>query len=135
MANLTVDSTKAFMVETIERATHPANIAVTAGQWVTLDATTGKWILANATTATAAGVRRACAVRSCTAGEALTAIYRGIMNMGEAFVAMPFGARVYLSDTAGTSSDTVGTTTVTVGTITVGWASGPNADRLLRVDN
>lgn len=135
MANLTVDATKVFMVESIERATKPANVAITAGQWVVVDPTSGKWVLALATTAAAAGVRRACAVKSVGAGEALTAVYRGVMNFGEALVALNFGSRIYLSDTAGTSADTVGTVSVTVGTVMSAWASGANVDRLLRIDN
>lgn len=130
MANLTIDSTKVRLVQVYEQATHPASVAITAGQAIRRD-TNGKWAIANATSAGNAGNRQAIAIRSVAANESLTGVYDGLLDVGEALAALAFDAKVFLSDTAGTLADAAGTVSVLLGTVAPGWAASA-ADRLLR---
>jgi hypothetical protein len=123
------------IVESIEQATNPASVTILAGQTINLTST-GLWELAAATSAGALGLRTAVATHNAVAYEALTGLYKGILDLGIAssdFQALAFDAAVYASDTAGGLDTAAGTVTRIVGTVTPGWAN-TTADKLLRVD-
>ena len=129
MADLTI--TKCRQVQVIQQFTGPAAEAIAVGQRCRFDATTGKIALGNATTAAeikAGGI----ATHAAAAGETLTVINQGLVDVGEALAALSFGADVYVSDTDGTFSTAVGDSTVDliVGQVVPGWGS-PTADKLL----
>jgi hypothetical protein len=135
MANLTVTAATVHEAKApLEQFTAPAAVAVTAGQMVAIDSN-GKWFLALATTAANAGRRRGMAVKTVAAGESLTAIIRGLVDVPGALDALAFDAQVFLSDTAGTMADAAGTVSTVIGTVMPGWASGASADRLLLLNN
>lgn len=135
MTDLAVTVSTFHFVHVIEQHTAPAAVAITAGQWCYTD-TAGKWALANATTATLGGTgRRAMAKKSVAAGEALTCVYRGLVDPHGALDALAFGAAVFLSDTVGgVMADAAGTVSIVLGNIVGGWASGATADKLLRIN-
>lgn len=134
MANLTVTAATVHVIKALEQLTAPAAVAIAAGQIIAIDAN-GKWFLALATTAANAGRRRAMAAKSVAAGESLTGIIRGLVDVPGALDALAFDAQIFLSDTAGTIADTAGTVSTVVGTIVPGWASGASPDRLLLLNN
>ena len=129
MANLTI--TNARPVETVMQFTGPAVEAIAAGQRCRFDASTGKIALGNGTTA--AEVKRGgIATRAAAAGETLTIINQGIVDVGDALDALSFGDDIYVSDTDGTFSTAVGDSTVDVivGMVVPGWGH-TTADKLL----
>lgn len=132
MANLTISEDVA-VVEMIEGITAPVSEDVVAGQAVRLVVASGKLCLALATTAANVGKRPAIAVRSANAGQALTAMFKGILDVGDALDSLDFDAQVFMSDTAGTLADAAGTVSQVIGTVTPGWAH-TTADKLLHVD-
>lgn len=134
MAAITFTASQFRVVEVIEQATAPANVAITAGQTIKFT-TTGKWILADASDIAGLGLRCALAIRSVAAGEALTGLYQGVVDLGIAstdFAALAYDAGVYASDTAGGLDTVAGTVSRLVGTVVPGWAN-TTADKLLRV--
>lgn len=132
--NLTVTATRVAAVKVIEQFTGPAAEAITAGQYVRLNTTTGKTEIGNGTNAAEArdgGI----AINSAAAGETVTAVSKGLIDMGDAFTDATYDDDVYLSDTDGaislTSSDS--SQTKIIGTTVPGWGH-TTADKLLRVD-
>ena len=129
MAELTI--TKCDQVQVVQQFTGPAVEAITEGQRCRFDATTGKIALGNGTTAAevkAGGI----ATRAAAVGETLTIINQGIVDVGEALVALAFGDDIYVSDTDGGFSTEVGDSTVDVivGQVIPGW-DNTTADKLL----
>lgn len=129
MANLTV--TKCRPVQVIDQMTGPAVEAITAGQWVRLDASTGKIALGNATSA-AEGNQGGIALHAAAIGEAVTVVRQGLVDLGDALGDLSYGALVYLSDTDGTLADATSTKTKVVGQVASAWGN-TTADKLLRV--
>ena len=119
-------------VQIVDQMTAPAVEAITVGQWVRIDASTGKAALGNATTE-AEAAPGGIALHAAAAGEAVTFVRQGIVDLGEAVAGMNYGALVYLSDTDGTLADATGTTTKVVGQVTSGFAA-TTADKLLRIE-
>jgi predicted RecA/RadA family phage recombinase len=122
------------VVQSWMQLTMPALEAIEAGAPVRLDPTTGKFRNGNGSDMTE-GKFFGIALRSVAAGEAVTALRRGILK-GFDLSGLNFGATVYLSDTDGSISGTAGTKAVTVGYVVAGNAQllGSTADKLLLVD-
>lgn len=135
MAELTVTSTVVTPVKVIEQITAPTAEVITAGQMVRIDTTTGKLTLANGS---AAGEARTCgmAISGATAaGDPITAVRKGIVDVGNALADLTYDDDVYLDDTDGKLTDTAGESAQTkiVGTVVPGWGA-TTADKLLRLD-
>lgn len=120
MANLTI--TKADQAQVVQQYTGPAVEAITEGQRCRFDASTGQIALGNGTTA-AEVAPGGIATHAAAAGEAVTIINQGIVDVGTALDALNFGDPVYVSDTDGTFSTAVGDSTVDVivGRVVPGW--------------
>lgn len=134
MTDLVVTTSGVHVVEAIEQATYPAAAAITAGAWCYRDSN-GKWALAKSTSTGAAGNRQAMAAKTVIAGQALTCVYKGVVDVRGALDDLAFDAKVYLSDTAtGIMADAAGTVSIVLGTVEPGWASGATPDKLLRIN-
>lgn len=134
MAALTVVAADVTPVLVIEQLTGPTGEVLTAGQYTRLNTSTGKWELGNGTTSTEVGNIKGLTLTSASpAGEAVTVLKRGLVDLGEALAGMAFGAPVYLSDTDGTLADAAGTVSTIIGYVVPAWAS-TTADRLLYVN-
>jgi len=112
--------------------TLPAAEAITAGAPVRID-TSGNFTNSNGTTTTEAATW-GIATKTVVAGEALTAIRKGIMD-GFTF-AGAYGSTVYVSDTDGRLADAAGTVSKIAGTVLPGTANllGAAKAKLLLVD-
>ena len=133
MANLTVTAADVAPVKVLEQYTAPAAEAITVGQVVRLDTTAGTWTLANGS---AAGEARGLGIAISAAnqaGIAITAVIKGVLDMGDALGDLTYDDDVFLSDTDGTLADAAGTVSLIVGRVVPGFAS-TTPDKLLRVD-
>ena len=119
-------------VHVIDQFTGPVAEAITIGQYVRYNVTTGKVELGKGTTAAEAR-KGGIAVQSAAAGEKVTAVRKGIVDVGNALSALTYDDDVYLSDTDGTLADAAGTVSLIVGTVVPAWGA-TTADKLLRVD-
>jgi hypothetical protein len=129
-----VTANKIEVVKSLEQLTLPAVEAITAGMVVRLDTSTGKFTKANATLAAekrAYGI----ATETVVAGQALTAIRKGIMD-GYDLSGLAYDANVYMSDTDGMLADAAGTIEALAGRVIPGTATtlGTAYDKLLMVD-
>lgn len=129
MANLVI--TQADQVEVVQQFTGPAAEAIAEGQRCRFDASTGKIALGNGTTA-AEVAPGGMAVHAAAAGEAVTIINQGIVEVGAALAALNFGDAIYVSDTDGSWGTAAGDATVDViaGRVVPGW-DGTTAQKLL----
>jgi hypothetical protein len=135
MANLTIVAARVAVAQSIEQATRPCGEAIVAGQYIRPNTTTGKWELGNATNAGEVGQRGAIATKSVAIGEALTGLYKGLMDVGDALTADAYDAPIYLSDTDGTLAQGAGTVSKVVGTVQGVFTNGSGvADKLLLVN-
>lgn len=119
-------------VEIYEQFTGPAGEAITAGQFCRYNTTTGKIELGNAS---ASGEARGggIALKSAAIGITLTALKKGIVDLGDIFSGVSYGLPIYLSDTDGRLSDTKGSFTKQVGNVIPVWGH-TTADKCLHVD-
>lgn len=132
MADLTITATAVKPVMVIEQFTGPAAEDISAGQYVRLNTTSGKTELGKGTTAAEArpgGI----ALGTVKAGATVTAVRKGIVDLGNALGDLAYDADVYLSDTDGTLADAAGTVSRVVGQVVPGWAA-TTADKLLRLN-
>lgn len=127
MTDLTI--TKVTKVFTVQQFTGPAAEAITKGQRCRFDTTTGKITPGNASSA-AEATRGGIALHSATAGETLTVLNQGLVDVGDALVALAWGALVYLSNTDGAFADAAGTVSVIAGQVVPSWGN-TTADKLL----
>lgn len=106
MADITITASKVALVRAEEDGlhTHPAAEAITAGQAVRLDTANGKFTKSNASSAAEARTK-GIALRTVATGEALTAVQRGIVDLGAALDALGYDADVFLSTTDGALAD------------------------------
>lgn len=132
MAAITVTAARVRPVTIIHQETKPAAATITRGQVVTQDSS-GKWALALATTAGNAGTIRGIALKDVIAGEPLSALRIGSIDIGDGMTAMAFNDTVFLSDTAGTLSTTAGTGSYILGYVQSAWAY-TTADKLIWVN-
>lgn len=120
------------IVESTEQITTPASEVFAVGEAVRFD-TSGLLTPGNGSAAGEADIE-GIAVRACTyVNEAVTAVRKGTLDVGDALSALAFGALVYLSDTDGQLADAAGTVTVVVGRVIAAWGN-TTADKLLLVD-
>jgi len=124
---------KVEVVASIEQHTAPAAEAIVAGAPVRLDTTTAAFTNANGTNAAEARIY-GIATRSVQAGEAVTAIRKGVMD-GFALGGQAYDLPIFLSDTDGRLGDVAGTVSTVVGRVIGGHAQplGTAADKLLLV--
>lgn len=132
MGNLSITAADVLPVDVKEQFTGPAAEAIAAGQYVRYATASGKIELGNGTDAAEAR-KGGIALCSVAVGERVTAVKKGIIDVGEALAGLAWDADVYLSDTDGTLATTNGTVTLVVGTVVPGWAN-TSADKLLRVE-
>ena len=135
MADLTVDPTDVAPVEVRKQITAPSAAVIARGQLCRMDAD-GKWTPARTNDATGAGnVRGISMTDADPAGEAVTCVQKGLVDLGPALDGLAIGAAVFGSDTAGGGAlgDAAGTVSVTVGRV-VGNYGATAVQRLLDVD-
>jgi len=125
MAALTVSSVRPVVV--VEQFTAPAGVAITAGQMVTVDGTTGKLALAGATASGVFGV----ALHKAAAGEPVTVLLQGVVDIGDALDGLGYNAPVYAGASGGLD-DTGATGSAIVGNVIPGFGH-TTPDKLLRV--
>jgi predicted RecA/RadA family phage recombinase len=132
MGNLSITAADVGLIEALELITAPAAEAITTGQVVRLDTSTGKLTPANGSSS---GESRAIgiALSSAAAGITLTAVKRGIVDLGDAVTALNYDADVYLSDTDGTLATTTGSVEKIIGRVVPLWAH-TTPDKVLKVD-
>lgn len=132
MTVITVTAARVRPVLIIDQSTKPAAETITRGQYVRLD-TAGKWALGNGTSAAEVGGGGGIALRDVIAGQELTALRKGLVDIGDGFTALAYGATVFLSDTDGALDTAAGTVSTVLGIVDSAWAS-ETADKLLRVN-
>lgn len=122
------------VVQSREQLTLVAAETIVAGAPVRFNGTTGTFANGNGSDMTEGKVY-GIATHSANAGEALTAIRRGIMD-GWDLSGLNYWATVYLSDTDARISGTAGTKAVTVGYVGAGTAEvlGTAPTKLLYLD-
>lgn len=130
MANLTISAIRP--VQVIEQFTGPAAEAITAGNYVRFSVTTGKIEKGNGTTAAEAR-KGGLALNTAAAGETVTAVRKGLVDLGNALGDLTYDDDVFLSDTDATLADTAGTVSLIVGVTVPAWGA-TTADKLLRLD-
>jgi hypothetical protein len=118
-----------------EQLTYPAAVAMGEGSVVYIDSN-GKFALADASAAGAAARPYGITTRKVAAGEAVTAVAKGVLG-GFDFASQGYGAEIFLSDTdSGKLADAAGTVSVKVGTVIpkYGVPRGTALPKLLRVN-
>lgn len=115
------------------QVTGPAGATIAAGEYVIQDPTTAKWALADGSALATATDTAGVAVASVVAGQALTVVRDGLVDLGAALDGLAPGAQVFLSDTAGKLADATGTKTKVVGVVEANFGNGGTFQRLLRV--
>jgi hypothetical protein len=130
-ANLTV--TVCNPVKVVEQFTGITAEAIALGSPVRLDTSTGKITGANGTAAGEARCIGLATKAATAAGQTITVVRKGLLDIGNALGNLTYDDDVFLSDTDKTLADTAGTVTLIVGTVLPGLAS-TTPDKLLRVD-
>lgn len=130
MANLTISAIRP--VQVIEQFTGPAAEAITAGNYVRFNVTTGKIEKGNGTNAAEAR-KGGLALNTAVAGETVTAVRKGLVDLGNALGDLTYDDDVFLSDTDATLADAAGTVSLIVGVTVPAWGA-TTADKLLRLD-
>lgn len=132
MATLNVTPSAVAPVKVDEQFTGPTAEVITAGQFVRFNVTTGFFELGNGTTA-GEGRRGGIAVTGApVAGQAITVVTKGIVDMGNALGSLTYDDDVYLSNTDGTLADAAGSVSYIVGVVVPGFGS-TTPDKLLQV--
>jgi len=133
MANLSITASDVASVEVTEQFTGPAGEVINAGQYVRYNVTTGKIELGNGTLAAEARKGGIAIDSASVAGITITAVRKGIIDVGDALSALTYDDDVFLSDTDGTLADAAGTVSLIVGTVVPVWGY-TTADKNLRID-
>ncbi len=122
------------VVESIHQLTLVAAEAILAGAIVRIDTSSGKFTNGNGSSSGEARIYGV-ATHTAAAGEALTAIRKGVMA-GFTLSSQNYDAAIYASDTDGRLGDAAGTVSLVVGRVIPGTANlvGANPDKLLLVD-
>ena len=100
MADLSITATDVSIIQAEEKYTLPAAEAIDAGEVVRLDTTSGKATLGNASSA-AEGRVLGIAANSAVAGQAVTIVKRGILDLGDALTSLTIDSLIQLSNTDG----------------------------------
>lgn len=133
MANIALAvADKVEVVESIQQMTLVSAEAITAGAPVRIDSA-GKFTNANGTSTTENDLW-GIGTKTVAAGEALTAIRRGVLD-GFTF-SQAYNAAIYVSDTDGRLGDAAGTASKVVGRVIPGTATtrGTAYDKLLSIE-
>jgi hypothetical protein len=131
----TVAAAEVAPVQVIEQFTAPAGEAITAGQAVHVDATTGKLVKAMGDAADSHAGNRGIAITGANqANIAITAVSKGIIDMGTALSLINYGQAMFLSNTSGVLGTAAGSVSVPVGHVVSNFAAGTAPDRLLYVN-
>ena len=134
MADLVIDDAQVAVVEIIDAATHPTEVAVTKGQALHKDPTTGYWELADADAATPLECQAIAIKGAAAAGYAVTAISKGLIDLGDALDGLDIGAKIYPSGTPGGLADAQVGVQPAVGEVYPAYGNATQADKLLKVD-
>lgn len=134
MADIAITASDVAPIKVVEQHTGPAAEAIDAGEIVRLDTTSGKFTLANASSA-AEGRAFGMAVNSAVAGETLTVVKKGMVDLGDAITAEDYDETLRLSNTDGALDDGAGTPTGTynVGRVVPAWGA-TTADKVFLVE-
>lgn len=117
MASLSITpaNVRPVSLDGMSHHTAPANVDISKGTVVRQDGTTGKWVKAAGTSAANAGNKRYIAIETVKAGQALTAVRGGLVDLGAAALdGVAIDAPIYLSDTPGELTAVAGESTATV---------------------
>lgn len=134
MADLTITPANVALVKAVEEFVLPTAAQVNAGQPVYLVAASGKLNLADEDGSAPVNAPKGVAYRSGRfAGDAVSCVKKGWLDLGSALDSLDFGDKIYLSATAGKLADADPGNTVVVGEV---WPAFGNtaADKLLYVD-
>lgn len=134
MADIAITASDVAPIKVEEQHTGPAAEAIDAGEVVRLDTTSGKFTLANATSA-AEGRAFGMAVNSAVAGETLTVVKKGMVDLGDALTSEDYDEELNLSNTDGALDDGAGTPTGTyaIGRVVPAWGATA-ADKVFLVE-
>lgn len=122
-------------VKIIDQFTAPAGEAIDAGEVVRLDPDNGKLMLAGGTTDAGKNGLLGVAIGSANvANIAVTAVAKGIIDLGTALAGISYGDQIFLDNTAGAMGTVAGSVSTVLGDVVPGFAAGTAADRLLRLD-
>ena len=133
MADLDINPVDVAPVYVVEQFTGPAAEKIDAGQYVRFDTATGRIALGNATTADEARKGGIAVSSAGTAGITITAVRKGLVNLGDVFGTFNYDQDIYLSDTDGALADAAGSVSLVVGTVVPAFGA-VTPDKLLRVD-
>lgn len=134
MANLSITAADVTPVLVFEQLpAGPADEALNAGEAIKINTSTGKYTPGNGSGAAEARVIGVAVTSATYAGQAITVIKRGILDVGDALSGLAYDQVVYLSDTDGTLADSAGTVSTVVGRVVPGWGA-TTADKLLLVN-
>jgi DNA-binding sugar fermentation-stimulating protein len=135
MADLAFSTGDVAPVQIIESFTGPCDEAVTPGQVVRFSTSTGKITSAKGTESAETGnLRGVCIGTAVAASLTVTAVKRGILNMGTALGGMDYDAAVYLSNTDGKMATSAGSVSTVIGYVCPAWGVGTAvSDKLLYV--
>jgi len=136
MADLAFDTADVAAVKVFEQFTGPTDEAITPGQCVRFEVTSGYLTSAKATEAAEHGYIRGLAIGTANGSAiTITAVKRGILNMGTGLGGLTYDDIVYLSNTDGALADTAGSVSIVVGHVIPGYGMGTAVpDKLLYVD-
>lgn len=131
MADLAaVTANEVAAIEVIEQFTGPAGEAIDAGEVVGIDDATGQIVLADAD---AVILPKGIAIKSANvAGLAITAVRRGMMDVGDVLENLDYGDSVFLSDTPGLMADAAVGGLAAIGEVAPVWGH-TTADKVLRI--
>ena len=132
MADLTLTVADVSPVEIFEQWTGPAAEAITKGEMVRLDTSSGKVTPANASD-TAEYRTRGMALEAVAAGQSVTVVKRGVMDIGDVLTALAYDQVLYLSANDGLIATAVTVETKIIGRIVPSWGA-TTADKLLHID-
>jgi hypothetical protein len=121
-------------VRVIEQYTGPAAEAIAVGQYVRFNVTSGTIELGKGTTSAEARSGGIAIKAALAAGDTVTFVRKGVLDVGNALSALTYDDDVFLSDTDGTLADAAGTVSKIVATVVPGYAVTTTYDKLLRVD-
>lgn len=106
--------------------------AIAKGDAVRLDTSTGKITLANASSAAEARMFGIALNAATLAGQRVSVLTEGVIDVGDALSALTYDDDVFLSNTDGQLADAAGTVSVVVGKVIPSFVNGPSAaDKLL----
>uniref|UniRef100_A0A6M3L5N8 Uncharacterized protein n=1 Tax=viral metagenome TaxID=1070528 RepID=A0A6M3L5N8_9ZZZZ len=132
-ANLTI--TVCRPVRVLEQITGPAGEVMAIGVAVKINTTTGLLEKANGSSAAEARLCGILITPCRVVNETVTAVRKGIVDIGAALDALTYDDDVFLSDTDGLLADTVGSNALPHGNMTVIPGNATTTpDKLLRVD-